>query len=116
MSDTEMEELAERSVRQPTDALAIMELGHKLQVFRQMYLFMKCVDRYVPSPAGQMVICTVNDQHKVNLAVTGKMLYQALLPEFDQIGQSLDANGVDTTALLDQVDNQVNQMYGVTAK
>lgn len=93
-----------------TDATQIIELAQRLQLFRQMYLFIKCCKK--PGQPVQ-VIAQVHDAHKVSLALTGEMVSSVLVQEFDALGKAIDAAGVDTSKLLQEVDSQYLQMYSV---
>lgn len=90
------------------DALAIIELANKLAIFKQMYFFMKCS---LHNETGTMVLCQINDQSKAQLAINSKNLVTLLQPEFDTIGNALEDGGVDTRAMLAQVEEQYQAIY-----
>jgi hypothetical protein len=110
MNDKEFFDL-EPQAKQVTPAETILLLSQKIATMIQLSNFIMATQHGKNAETGVQMVVQLQDNSQTRLFVNSKLLVESLIKEFANLGQELEASGVDLGSLLEEARARFNSSY-----
>lgn len=104
-------EFDEQQPQQVVAAETILTLSQKIATMVQLSNFIQATQHGKNAENGIMMVVQLNDNSQTRLHINSKLLVNQLIAEFDNLGQELEAAGVDLGNLLMQTKERFDTLY-----
>lgn len=85
--------------------------GQKIAALVQLATFIKATEVGIAAQTGAQIQMQILDRQRTGIFINSNLIKDALIAEFDKLGESLTAAGIDLDKLLQAEGERFKQLY-----